>query len=62
MEFGFQESHGGSQPFVTPFVGDLMPSDLFKHQANRWYTYIHEGKTLKHIYDKLFFSSLMNLK
>jgi hypothetical protein len=39
--------HGGSQPPITLVPGDLMISELHKHQACMWYTYIHEEKSQK---------------
>jgi len=36
---------GGSQPFLTPFPGDLMPSPgIFKPTACKWYTDMHAQK------------------
>lgn len=41
--FSSQNMHGGSQPLVTPVLGDVTPSlDLWGHQS--WYTYMHEAK------------------
>lgn len=42
--------HGGSQPPLTIFPGDWMPSpDLLRHQAHIWCACIYAGKTLTHI-------------
>lgn len=48
-----QHPHGGSQPSVTPVLGDPMPtSGLRWHQARRWYTATHAGKVLIRIQNK----------
>ena len=44
-----QHLHGGSQASVTPVLGNLMPSsDLHGHQAHKWCTDTHAGKTHTH--------------
>lgn len=48
--FNSQHPHGGSPPFITLVLRDLMSSsDLHRHQASTSYTHIHTGKTLIHI-------------
>jgi hypothetical protein len=44
--FNSQQSHGGSQPSVTPFPGNPMPSsDLCRHwDIYNSYTYIQANK------------------
>lgn len=45
LGFGSQNSHGSSQPSITLIRGDPVPSsDLYRHQACTWCTFIHEGK------------------
>lgn len=45
--FDSQPSDGGSQPPITPVLGDLMSSSgVQRHQACTWCTYIHASKIL----------------
>lgn len=44
-----QHPHGGPKQFMTPGLGDLMPSCLLGHQACTWCIDQHAGKTQIHI-------------
>jgi hypothetical protein len=42
-------THGGSQPSLTPVLGDLMPSfGIPRHQASMWCIAIHAAKAHSH--------------
>jgi hypothetical protein len=50
-DLGSQHPHGNSQLFVTPVLGNLMPSSgLFWHQEHKWCTDIHAAKIFTHVY------------
>lgn len=46
----FPAPHGSSRPSVASVPGDpMLFSELYVNQACMWHTYIHLGKTLRHV-------------